>query len=240
MLLAAHIATLHQALHVLFAVLARLSAPGAPHMSMFYKHLTNAFPSVIFPATMAARHDQNPIASDALEILEKRPPRKIPHGDETAAPYALKRRIARLAALGLTSAEIGRELHITTSMVNRALQYSDVQARVKALQDDADAVIKEALTDGELVAAEVLYDLMKNASNEKVRLEAAIQFLDRTGSRGQPVERIQQQSVTLHGDAAQVALVNALRDPAIQEWLKQDRPDLLQKLLLPPQETPHE
>ena len=186
---------------------------------------------------MAARHDQNPIAADALEVLERRPKNgKIAHGDETAAPYALKRRIARLAALGLTSAEIGRELHISTSMVNRALQYSDVQARVKALQDDADAVIKEALTDGELVAAEVLYDLMKNATNEKVRLEAAIQFLDRTGSRGQPVERIQQQSVSLHGDAAQLALVNALRDPAVQMWLRDTRPDLLQKLLSPPTE----
>ena len=185
---------------------------------------------------MAARQDQNPIAADALQVLEKRPTKngRIPHGEETASSYSLKRRIARLAALGLTSAEIGRELHITTSLVNRALQYSDVKARIQALQDDADAVIKEALTDGELVAAEVLYDLMKNASNEKVRLEAAVQFLDRTGTRGQPVERIQQQSVTLTGDAAQVAFVNALRDPGVQAWLRDERPDLLQKLLTSP------
>lgn len=169
-----------------------------------------------------------------MKVLASRPERKIPHGDETASSYSLKRRIARLAALGLTSAEIGRELHISTSMVNRALQYSDVQARIQALQDDADAVIKEALTDGELVATEVLYDLMKTATNEKVRLEAAIQFLDRTGQRGQPVERIQQSSVALTGDAAQLALVNALRDPAVQEWLRADRPDLLQKLLAAP------
>lgn len=186
---------------------------------------------------MAARQDQNAPASDALKVLKKRPSNGAVHnGDGGAAAdgYSLKRRIARLAALGLTAAEIARELHITTNLVNRALQYSDVRARVQALQDDADLVIKDALTDGELVATEVLYDLMKNAKNEKVKLEAAIQFLDRTGNRGQPVERIQQQNVNLTGDAAQVALVNALRDPVIQEWLRADRPDLLQKLLAPP------
>ena len=182
---------------------------------------------------MAASRDQNPQAN-GLSILEKRPNNTIAHGDETASSYSLKRRIARLAALGLTSTEIGRELHITTSLVNRALKYSDVQARIQALQDDADAVIKEALTDGELVAAEVLYDLMKSATNEKVRLEAAIQFLDRAGTRGQPIERIQQHSIELKGDAAQVALVNALKDPGVQAWLKESRPDLLQKLLSPP------
>ena len=186
---------------------------------------------------MAARLDQNAPAKDALKILEKRPNNGATrNGDGGAAidSHSLKRRIARLAALGLTAAEISRELHITPALANRALQYSDVQQRVKALQDDADAIIKEALTDGELVAAEVLYDLMKNAKNEKVKLEAAIQFLDRTGSRGQPVERIQQHTTNLTGDAAQVALVNALRDPGVQAWLRDSRPDLLQKLLAAP------
>lgn len=180
------------------------------------------------------------MAKPGMKVLKSRPANgTIPRGEETASSYSMKRRIARLAALGLTSAEIGRELHVATAFVNRAMQYSDVQARIQALQDDADALIKDALTDGELVAAEVLYDLMKTAKNEKVRLEAAIQFLDRTGQRGQPIERIQQHSVTLTGDAAQLAFVNALRDPAIQAWLRDDRPDLLQKLLSAPVEPEH-
>lgn len=153
---------------------------------------------------------------------------------EAASGYAQKRRIARLAALGLTVGEIAAEAHVGVARVRIALNYSDVQARVKALQDDADALIKDALTDGELVAAEVLYDLMKNAADERVRLQAAVQFLDRTGTRGAPVERISQQSVQLTGDAAQLALVNALRDPGVQAWLKSERPDLVQKLLTPP------
>ncbi|MCI0349067.1 MAG: hypothetical protein L0Z53_06540 [Acidobacteriales bacterium] len=149
------------------------------------------------------------------------------------AQWAMKRRIARLTALGLTAAEIGDELGLTTELVLRAQTYSDVVERVKALQDDADALIRDALADGELVAAETLYNLMKTAQNEKVRLEAAVQFLDRMGLRGPIEQRINQRTVQLTGDAAQAALVQALRDPQVREWLTNERPDLRAKLLGP-------
>lgn len=174
------------------------------------------------------------VNANGVEILKARKPNVGKgSGQQTVpmSPHALKRRIARLAALGLTATEVGRELGISTQTVHNALRYPEVTARVKALQDDADALIRDALADGELVAAEVLYDLMKTATNEKVRLEAAVQFLDRMGIRGQPVERIQQQTVQLTGDAAQVALAKALADPGVRAWLDETRPDLKQKLL---------
>ena len=144
-----------------------------------------------------------------------------PKISKPVSSYALQRRIARLVALGLTQTEVAHELGISTQTVHLALQKPDIAARVKALQDDADAMIREALADGELVAAEVLYNLMKTAQNEKVRLEAAVQFLDRMGIRGQPIERIHQQTVQLTGDAAQAMLVNALRDPGVQRFLRE-------------------
>lgn len=172
-----------------------------------------------------------------MQIVHSDPTRHQKRYVKPVSNYAQKRRIARLAALGLTAAEIGDELNVSTGVVVAALKYPDVQARVKALQEDADALIKDALADGELVAAEVLYDLMKTATNEKVRLEAAIQFLDRMGVRGQPIERVQQQTLQLTGDAAQVALAKALSDPGVRAWLTNERPDLKQKLLGPDPKT---
>lgn len=144
-------------------------------------------------------------------------------------------RAARLAAVGYKPAQIEAELHISKGRVAEWFRTVSFQAEVAKLQERHDELIQDHLLAAELLAVKRLMELMVS-EDEEIALKAAIEALNRRGTRGAPVQKqkIESLSAVLHGgDSALVA--HALRDPGVRAFLESN-PDLKAQVtkLLPP------
>lgn len=148
-----------------------------------------------------------------------------------AAKTARRRRIARLTVAGFSLKEIAEQLgYASASAITRDYQAAETQEEVVRLLSVTEDLILEDLFAAERKAIRVL-DALLDDPDPKIRLGAAVQALDRAGKRGKPVEKVEQSTLTLTGDAAKVAVANALRDPGVRKLLD-ERPQLRAQLLL--------
>jgi hypothetical protein len=157
----------------------------------------------------------------------------------TVGTMAQVRHIARLVALGKGPVRIAQELGLASRTVSYILADPRCEEEVRKLLDATDEFVHEKLLEGERHAAATLKEALDatqedGTPNWDVRLKAAIRFLDSAGRRGRPVERVESQEVQLTGDAAALALANALRDPGVRTWLDA-HPQTKQQLLAPPE-----
>lgn len=138
---------------------------------------------------------------------------------------ARNRRIAIMAAKGISRVKIAEVMELDPVSVWRVLNKPEVAALIERLIPEYEERLEALLEKGERIAHEFLIEVitMEEAPLSE-RIKAAFKMSDMKGERGKPVERAQQQLQIAHlqGDAAQVAAINALRDPGVRALLAQD------------------
>lgn len=154
------------------------------------------------------------------------------HGTPQLSPQ--KQLAARLLAGGRSPTDVARRLGIGRVSIYRWLKDDEFTAAIEAMVHDHDAAIREFLLYGEEKAVETLFEVMDKAVDGKgkpdyrTRMEAAIQFLDRRGGRGKPVDQQEIKQLTLSGTTRDTAIA-ALSDPTLRAWLD-EQPHLKAKL----------
>ena len=131
----------------------------------------------------------------------------------------VRRIVAMLHAHGITANGIARICGIDVKSAIRICGEPDIKELIDEYKKNHETVVVDALIVGEMRAAHTLIDLLES-KHDRVRLEAANSLLDRAASRGRPVERIKQQTLSLSGDIGD-ALARALADPGVQKKLKE-------------------
>lgn len=154
------------------------------------------------------------------------------HGTPQLSPQ--KQLAARLLAGGRSISDVARRTGIGRVSIHRWLKDEAFLAVMQSMVDDHDAAIREFLLYGEEKAVETLFEVMDKAMDSKgkpdyrTRMEAAIQFLDRRGSRGKPIDQQEIKQLTLHGTSRDTAIA-ALSDPTLRAWID-EQPALKNKL----------
>jgi len=154
----------------------------------------------------------------------------------------MARRVARMAVEGLTNGEIALKTGMSMRWVAYVLKDKRVTEEVDRLVRATDATVIELLEEGERKAAATLGEALDATAPDgsplwDIRIKAAVRFLDAAGRRGKPADKIETQMLSLTGDAAKAALVNALRDPGVRAFLAA-QPELRAQLLPEPDDVP--
>lgn len=161
------------------------------------------------------------------------PPRRTMHG-RTLFSFARNKRVARLVASGMGLRDVAKQLNLTRSQVLQISRDPGFEAMVREFVENNDTFVRDGLLDGERAAINFMLNLIEREdAAEELRFKAALTLLDRAGSRGKPVERVESKALTLSGDAAQAALANALRDPGVRSYLDAN-PQVAKALLISP------
>lgn len=131
--------------------------------------------------------------------------------------------LAVYLGLGYDKAVAASKVGMSLEAVTVACQDPTFIAQVERLADQHAEVMSNMLENAEALAVQTLTDLLE-ASDEEVRLKAAMNLLDRAGRRGTPVTKVEQntvqRTVELKGDMNE-ALSKALLDPGVRAWLQQ-------------------
>lgn len=159
---------------------------------------------------------------------------------------ALQRAVIRQLAAGFSPAEIARLLRVSSRQIRAWLADPAFAAEVERTVASHDAAMQDLLIYGEEVAVTTALMVMQDAVDGrgkidyKTRLQAALEFLNRKGQRGAPVQSQEVKQLTLTGNMND-ALSQALRDPGVRDWLDKE-PDVLKALVSgePSAAQPHE
>lgn len=150
---------------------------------------------------------------------------------KNTAYLIMVRRVCRLYNSGTTMLEIARKVQKDVKTVYRMVQSPEgeeyflflnkgVEDKLLELEQMALEVKKRVLEEGLLGDLDML----------KLADASATDILNRAGKRGKPTDTSESKTLTLTGDAAAVAIANALRDPGVRAVIEAD-PALRDRLL---------
>lgn len=140
----------------------------------------------------------------------------------------------RYTASGLTPTDVGERLKVSPGVVRQWMRLPHVRAALDIALADHEALVSAQLLEGESRAAAVLSEALEarlpsGLPNWRVRLDAAMSLLDRSGQRGRAIERSLVKASVSDGntDQAEAMLRKALKDPSVRAWIQRERPQLL-------------
>ena len=146
--------------------------------------------------------------------------------DGTHPAFTPKQRIvAQLLAAGFSQGEVQRCVRVAPRTIRDwKANAPGFAAYVEHLAANQSVALASLLAQGEELAVVTALEVMQHAETDKgkpdyrLRLSAAVEFLNRRGERGMPVARQQIQSTIISGDVED-AIKTALRDPGVKAWL---------------------
>ena len=166
---------------------------------------------------------------------------QLPHGSSRSLS-ALQKAVVRQLAGGFTPPEIAKLLRVSSKQIRTWLEDLSFADEVERTVANHDAAMQDYLIYGEEIAVSTALSVMQGAVDYKgnvdykTRLQAAIEFLNRSGKRGAPVQATENKNLTLTGNMDN-ALATALRDPGVRDWLDKE-PDVLKSLMTGTTEVP--
>lgn len=137
----------------------------------------------------------------------------------------IQRLVARRLGGGEGPVEVARLMKFDVSNIHR--WYKEVPGFLEAVElatQEHEAVVTALLVAGETRASETLLSALEATTTEgepnwRIRVQAAVNLLDRAGQRGAPIARQQIQANVNSNAVVQTTLVSALRDPTVRAWL---------------------
>lgn len=149
---------------------------------------------------------------------------------------ANKRMAATLLGMGKSKTSVAKHLGTSTSAIDLWMEKEDFAALVEEISAYHTEAMKDLLEDGERKAVVSLMELLEaeevvygkdgvevgKKPNHEVRLKAAESLLNRMGRRGKPADKVE---ATTH-NYSDTAVLSALMDPGVRQWLKQTGKDV--------------